>query len=293
MRRIDLSGKSLDKDWSMQFMDESHYDTLLDEDVAVFKPNGEPLLVLLKRAIDPQLAANAWSALKTVKQTNKNRSTAIGVSGANYMKLDGTLSKTQQVRRNWAVSSDIVGYFDRSTRLPFARSCSWNAKNPEMFQRLVPLLKQSSGLFEKHVPIRYAFQKDYCKRTHSDWIIPETVYTTVTVNKNFRTAAHKDAGDLERGFSNMIVLSHGHWTGANLVLPNWRIAAKLGSTDFIMFDAHEFHGNTQMAKLSSDAIRCSLVCYYRENMVRCKSKEYELQQAKSRKLGQPIYWEQE
>lgn len=87
----------------------------------------------------------------------------------------------------------------------------------------------------------------------------------------------------------MIVIREGQWSGGHLVLPNWRIAVKLDNRDLIMFDAHEFHGNTQIVQLSKKATRCSLVCYYREKMYLCKGADEELQQAKNRKPGQPIF----
>lgn len=276
----------------MQFMDESHYDQLMDEDVSIYKPNGEPLLVLLKQAIDAKQAANAWTALKKVGGKTNNRSTATGIETRHREKLDGTVSGTTQVPNNWAVVSALLGSYERTPRTPYARNCAWNAKNAELFQRTIPMLVQSSELFREWVQQRYEIQMGYINRTDKAWVIPGTAYSTVTVNKNFRTAAHKDAGDLEAGFSNMIVIRQGSMSGGHLVLPNWRIAVKLDNLDLVMFDAHEFHGNTAIAKMSSEAVRCSLVCYYRENMYKCGSPEYELKQAKNRKPGQPIYWEE-
>lgn len=289
MRTITLSYPSLDRDWSMQFMDDSNYDELFDEDVTVYRQDGSPLLVLLKKALDPQKAANAWQTLKKINTRTSNRSVASGIKAIQNKKMDGTLAGTSEVPIGWEVKSAIVGSFERTIRMPFARKCSWNAQHPEKFANVFPVLAQCSDLFRQHVPDRYSVQKDYCDRTNQDWIIPDTVYTTLTVNKNFRTACHKDAGDLEAGFSNMFVIKDGVWSGGNLVLPNWRLACKLDNLDFIMFDAHEFHGNTQIAKVSKNATRCSVVCYYREKMVHCKSAKEELEFAKNRKLGDPLF----
>jgi len=273
----------------MQFMDDSHYDQLIDEDVAVYRPDGSPLLVLLKKALDPQLTANAWGVIKKINTTSKNRGTASGTPSSPYKKMDGSISRQMAVPRGWEVVSNIVGSFERTAHHPFARHCAWNAKSPEKFSALFPLLQQTSSLFEKYVPDRFSNQKQFCDSTHPDWVIPGSVYTTLTINKNFRTAAHKDAGDLETGFSNMFVIREGIWTGAHLVLPNWRIGVKLDSLDFIMFDAHEFHGNTQMIKMSKKDIRCSVVCYYRTKLKICKSMEEELLFAKTRKPGDPLF----
>lgn len=289
MRSIKLESPSLNKDWSMQFMDESNYDLLLDEDTIVYKPGGEPLLILLKKAIEPQIAANAWKEIKTINGGNKNRSTAIGIESSPYQKADGTKSSQMLVPKNWQVVSDVIGYMDRSARLPYARSCAWNAKHPDRFERIIPMLQGTAKLFEKYVPDRFQNQQDFCKITDPAWVIPGTVYTTVTVNKNFRTAAHKDAGDLREGFSNMIVIKEGASVGGHLVLPDWRIAVKLDSLDFVMFDAHEFHGNTQILRLSPKSVRCSLVLYFRERLQLCKDPHTELMRAKNKKPGEPLY----
>lgn len=293
MRNIKLKSPSLDQDWSKQFMDEGHYDTLFDEDVAVFKPDGSPLLVLLKKALDPQLASNAWAVLKKINAKTENRAIASGASLEPRKKIDGSLSRVVRVPRGWEVTSGIIGYFERTVREPYGHACAWNAKNPRLFAQLFPLLQQTSVLFMQNVPQRFHSQQLYCTQTHRDWVIPGTVYTTLTINKNFRTAAHKDVGDLDEGFSNMFVIKQGTWSGGHLVLPNWRVAVKLDNLDLILFDAHEFHGNTQIVKLSKDAIRCSVVCYYRQKMIHCKSAAEELRGAKNRKRGDPLFPEAE
>ena len=60
--------------------------------------------------------------------------------------------------------------------------------------------------------------KAYSKKK-IDFKIHDTVFTTVTVNKNFRTAAHYDAGDLKEGFGNLAVLQTGEYSGAYTVIP--------------------------------------------------------------------------
>ena len=47
-----------------------------------------------------------------------------------------------------------------------------------------------------------------------------------------------------------------------------------------LFDVHEVHGNTEAEKQSYFE-RISVVCYYREKMIYCGNKEYELNRAKT------------
>lgn len=99
----------------------------------------------------------------------------------------------------------------------------------------------------------------------------DTPFTTVTVNKNFRTAAHRDAGDLHEGFSNLTVVAKGdqQWTGGYLVLPEFRVAINIRPGDLLLINNHAgIHGNTELlppeGKTLADMERISLVCYFRE-----------------------------
>ena len=47
-----------------------------------------------------------------------------------------------------------------------------------------------------------------------------------------------------------------------------------------MFDVHEVHGNTEPEQISYFE-RLSIVCYYREKMIYCGTKDYELDRAKT------------
>lgn len=273
----------------MQFMDDSHFDELFNEDVFIEKPDGSPLLVLVKGGVSEENYLKAYIALKKFRVRTENRSTASGITAVPRVKMDGTLSGTSRVPKGWGVISGILGYFERQVRFPYCHACAWNAKHPALFATLYPMLQQCTGHFGRLIPERFANQKAMIDRTNKDFIIPGTVYTTVTVNKNFRTAAHKDAGDLESGFSNMIVFAEGIYQGGELVLPDWRLAVKLDHRDLVMFDAHEFHGNTQIIPITKAATRTSIVCYYREKMHHCKSQKEELAFAKNRKIGDPIF----
>ena len=289
MKFIKLEQPSLDKTWALQFMDDEHFDTCFDEDVFVTKPNGEPLLVLIKGGITERSATIGWSVLKDLKLITRNRGNAAGRKNEEILHKDGTRGKYLNSAKGWEVYSGIVGYFERTVRLPYCRACAWNLEHPEKFAALMPMVKETNDLFAKHVPERYAKQQAFAERTAKDFLIPETVFTTLTINKNFRTACHLDAGDLEEGFSCMSVLRRGKFNGAKLVLPNWKIAVDLQDRDVVLFDAHEWHGNTQFVPISSDAQRCSIVHYYRENMVKCKAFQQELALVKNRKAGTPLW----
>lgn len=103
------------------------------------------------------------------------------------------------------------------------------------------------------------------------------MFTTITVNKTFRTAAHRDAGDFSNGLSNLLVLSNnGNYSGGYLILPEVRVAVNVRPGDLLLVNNHEYiHGNTPIELHDETAERISLVCYLREKMLELGTKEYE------------------
>lgn len=285
MRIINLSQRT-SKDWSGQFVDDTYYDELLNEDCTVYKPDGSILMVLRKNILSKPILAEAWSVLKGYNPSTNNRGVAAGSGYARKVKQDGTLSKTN--RATDTVASGIIGYFERSVRFPYCRACAWNLSHPEEWGKLLPLVQEVSQLFEQNVPGRYLQQAEIIRRTSTDFVIPGSVYTTLTVNKTFRTACHRDAGDLPEGISGMVVIREGKYSGARLVFPDFRKAVHLDTGDLIFFDPHEFHGNTKIVELTPNAVRCSIVFYYREKIQHCKSAIEELERAKTRVKGDAL-----
>jgi hypothetical protein len=107
------------------------------------------------------------------------------------------------------------------------------------------------------------------------------VFTTVTVNRNFRTAIHCDAGDYEGGLGNIAVLQAGEFEGGYTCLPRYGVGFDVRTTDVCFFNVHEWHGNTEF-RAKKPFERISVVCYYRNNMMRCQSSLDELEIIKNR-----------
>lgn len=276
-------------EWQKQFVDDTHYDVLFDEDVTVRREDGSILMVLLKKAITVENNALAWSVLRKYNPKTENRSVASGIDAVPRKKQDGTMSSVTRVPKGWEVVSGVAGYFERNVRMPYCHACSWNDKNPDKFAKLLPMVSQVNALYKKHCKAKWEYQKTFVDKTPKDYMIGDSVFTTLTINKNFRTSCHKDAGDLSGGISCMSVIREGAYRGGILVLPNYRIAANLDTGDLIMFDPHEFHGNTQIVPLTPGAIRCSIVYYYRELMQHCLPPAKELKRVQNRKQGDHLF----
>ena len=144
----------------------------------------------------------------------------------------------------------------------------------------MPYIREVNNFFKDYLPKRYNIQKKMCEKTSQDFVIKDTAFSTVTVNKNFRTASHYDAGDLKEGFGNLGVLSLGEYEGSITVIPKYGIGLDLKDGDLALFDVHELHGNTELKKKGWYE-RISVVCYYREKMIYCGNAEYELNRAKT------------
>lgn len=171
------------------------------------------------------------------------------------------------------VNSGIAGYFDRYPRIPYCRETSYSANNPELFEKAIPFIDAISNWFKVLMPNRYAYQLSQTKKIDDKFLVGDSVYTTITINKNFRTACHYDAGDLAEGFGNIVALSNGiDYDGAYLVFPKYRVAVDLRPGDMLCFDPHELHGNTEISSKTGLHERITVVLYFREKMLNCESK---------------------
>jgi hypothetical protein len=175
------------------------------------------------------------------------------------------------------VLSGIAGWFDRYPRIPYGRATAYTQNHYDKFQMAFPFLQTLDRGFAELLPTRHAAQRAAADKIDPAFLVPQTVFTTITVNKTFRTAAHRDAGDFTNGLSNLLVLSNnGNYTGGYLILPEVRVAVNVRPGDLLLVNNHEYiHGNTPIELQDETAERVSLVCYLREKMLELGSKEYE------------------
>jgi hypothetical protein len=175
------------------------------------------------------------------------------------------------------VFSGIAGWFDRYPRIPYGRATSYTAREPQKFAMAFPFLQSLAKGFKELLPQRFAAQMEAASKIDKGFLVPGTPFTTITVNKTFRTACHFDAGDLTTGLSNLLVLSNnGNYSGCYLVAPEYRVAVNVRPGDLLLINNHEvMHGNTEIKLLDEEAERVSLVCYFREKMLELGSKAYE------------------
>ena len=285
-------------------LDESNYDVVVggDEPADVYKPDGTPLVRYRPGWFSEELCASVLPSCRKAAVKNNNRGAAAGDLemvdlGTNRplaertktryrtLKEDGTVSNTV---RAGEVNSGIIGFFDRSARFPFCRQTSFLIKQASAWRKFLPYIVRADEGFRELMPERWAAQREYADRTASDWVIPESTFTTVTINKNWQTATHKDAGDLQAGFGVMSCLRNKKYSGGFLCFPAWRVAVDMAHGCLCLADVHEWHGNAPLKDLRVGYERISMVFYYREHMINCKAAKQEVEWAKNRKRGEKL-----
>lgn len=272
-------------DWDKKFLSLADVSEVIDEPIKIFGPDGNIEVMILRNAVSDTNLRTAWYYLRDYNPSTSNRGTASGVSKLRK-RIDGSVSKTHIGE---TVNSGVLGFYDRYPRIPYCRKCAWNQQNPEKFAAMLPLFAEVSEVFRQNWEEKWKLQNEVVAKTHTDFVIPGTVFTTVTVNKNYRTAAHRDPRNLKDSISTMLVIHDGKIDGGELILPELDVALRFRNGDLVWFENQKrIHGNAPVTRYGSKAQRCSMVFYYREKMTECGSHLAELERAKNRKMGEKL-----
>ena len=299
-----------------QYFDEDDVNKIYDDDVDVYvvTPDGTKKLLakLRKQVIDPEIIKTGWEGFWITAAPSRNRGAAAGpidVDGK-YWKdknptevkgwsarynLDGTVSK---MRVNNNVFSSVLGYFNATPfmKLP-CRLTSYTMRYWKYYKHGLPFIHAIDSCFKALVPDRYALQKKAAEEKpllH----IQGTSFSSVTINRNFRTALHRDAGDFKEGYGNLSVIERGKYHGGFTLFPQYKIGFDIRTGDFLAMDVHEWHCNTKLYETEEDKkanktlprihkddietgtlgaekpfSRVSFVCYLREKLRLCKNSE--------------------
>ena len=248
------------------------YNVVLTGPARVAKPDGSLLCVYLPRAIGAEAARQAWPVLHSLAGIKTdNRGLAAG--SGREVRGDQTRSRSK------LVASAIIGAIDPGGQYRYCRQTAWTGDHLTEMEQVQPLLDEVSAHFAQHVPDRFAVQMGIAQRTHPEWRLGQTPFTTLTVNNTYPTGVHTDKGDLGEGFSTIMVLRRGSYDGCEFVFPRYRVAIDMHSRDLLLLDAHEWHGNTLFRQREPGAERISVVAYYRTKMQHCGTADEEEQKA--------------
>lgn len=294
------------------FLPDGAVSLILDHDADVYDfETGEPIVLFRKNVLSTRSVKTAFAKLLPLVRPSFNRGAAagsLGVSTGERMPVqsirhekeivqsgysrfspklkNGQVSKTSYSRRSL---SSILGNFERTVRTPYCRQTAITQEHLADFQMVYPLFREVSDVFRVLLPNRWQAQKDICDKTHPAWILPGTVFSTITANRTWQTALHRDAGDYHPGFGVLSAMQAGDLGGCYFCLPEWDVGVDMRSGDVMLCDVHQLHANTPIHKGQLQAERLSLVFYYRTKMIHCLSPDNELAQALSRQKGDPLY----
>jgi hypothetical protein len=167
------------------------------------------------------------------------------------------------------MNKSFFGYKNITDSLSLCRTTAYTSKYFKRFTDCLPAFKRINDIYKSLVPIHYKNQKKAILKIDPEYVIKDTIFTTVTVNKNFRTALHKDSGDYKRGFGNLVVCSEGQYNGGYTLFPQYGIGIDCRNGDFLAMNVHEWHCNSAITapKDSPQGTRMSFVLYQREKMI--------------------------
>jgi hypothetical protein len=264
-----------------KFLDETSFDTLITDDCDGYDMHGNLLFRYRKNAIPFELLKSGYESFKDSITLTDGRGIASGSSHKRIRK-DGSVSNITVGNK---VYSGNVGYMDAGAMVHYCRKTAFARDYFEKFTQGIEFVKFIDKKYEELCPEHYKKQIAIAKGTNMNYRIADTSFTTVTVNRNFQTAVHKDAGDFPDGFGNLIVYREGDYKGSYFCLPEYRVAIEMENCDILFADVHKWHGNTPFTECSEDYMRIAFVMYYREYMYKCKQPKEELQKIKQNETG--------
>lgn len=259
------------------FVKSSQIVQIVNEDADIFDDSGNLLARFRKRVMPKNELVAFYDATMdfTTNNASHNRGSASG-------------SKTMNMRTNPPVKSSIIGYFDKwaptqkavfkrlNVRTPLGVRATWFTEQyVSEYKQAIPLLKTVNRHYKALMPRQYAAQNKKAKET--PFTIANTAFTTATVNVNFQTAIHKDRGDDEDGFGNLVVIERGRYTGGETCFPQYGVGVNVREGDILFMNVHEWHGNLPVKRIDADAVRMSVVCYLRTTIwerTRGKSEQF-------------------
>lgn len=295
MKRLIINKKIINGDYLMgSFLSEDSFDNLINHDCDVYDSSGLLLAKFRKNILSHKKLIDCVENVRSAIVKMDNRGIASGkVELSKTMNRQGSHVtenfKLQPITKDGKLSkfkvgncvlNGLIGYMDRTVIMPYCRKTAFTKNEFEKFKKTIPFIQEVNEKFKELIPEKWKIQNEFAKATNKNYIITDTCFTTVTINKDFQTAVHKDAGDLKKGFGNLTSYKTEGLKGGYFVLPEWRVAFDLCSTDLLLVDVHQWHGNTPIEKENEEDERISFVMYYREKTIKCLAPKDELERVK-------------
>ena len=278
------------------------------DDVAAGKPKRKLLLKLRKGVFKPEQIQAGWDAFRLLAIPSRNRGAAAGpidLKGVYWSRRKPVETtgwstrymqngKPSKMRVNNVVASGVIGNYEKT---PFlgqpCRLTGYTRRGLKQYMHGIPFIEAIDAEFKELVPDAHKKQLVAASKKPM-YQIADTAFSTLTVNMNFRTALHKDAGDFQQGFGNLSVIEWGHYHGGETLFPQYGVGINLRTGDFVAMDVHQWHCNSGIHETAADKAyneslpdirtrdattgvvgsqerfqRISFVCYFREKIAVC------------------------
>jgi len=282
------------------------------DDVAAGKPKRKLLLKLRKGVFTPDQIQAGWDAFRLLAIPSRNRGAAAGpidLKGVYWSRRKPVETtgwstrymqngKPSKMRVNNVVASGVIGNYEKT---PFlgqpCRLTGYTRRGLKQYMHGIPFIEAIDAQFKTLAPEAYKKQAAAVSKKPM-YRIADTAFSTLTVNMNFRTALHKDAGDYQEGFGNLSVIEWGHYHGGETLFPQYGVGINLRTGDFVAMDVHQWHCNSHIHETAEDKAfnkslpdirtrdattgvvgsqerfqRISFVCYFREKIAECKERD--------------------
>lgn len=230
-------------------------------DESCFMRDDDSVIAILRKNVIPtelvDIAIKCYKRVGMTVSTNRGYASGMTTRGKSHAKYD----------RGREANSGIMGFIDNTNLRRPCRLTQFSRNHFETYSRGLPFIQCIDRCFASALPDAHARQLAEASKT--EFHIPSTAFSTVTVNYNFRTSVHKDSGDYRDGFGNLVVCQRGV-EGGYILFPRYKLAIAADTGDFVAMDVHEYHCNSPIVlRDPANGYRLSFVCYLRERMLRC------------------------
>ena len=296
------------------YMGDDSYETIIDEDCDYYC-QGVPIFKFRKKPFHPKTLIRAWDNCKYMAKASRGRGASAGPIDpesvywkkreiykmnkwrASYMVKDKKTGEMKQSKMqvNNEVASQPIGYYGKTKGLGSDLPCRlshYTRTNMDKFTEAIPFFQSIAENYNQLMPDKYASQLE--RAIKNDYHINQTPFSTITINRNFRTALHKDSGDFG-GWACLSALEENKYSGGLFVMPKYKVAINMRHGDLLVANVHEYHGNTELYESEEDKkfndefpqqtykdnlgvgilglnnrfSRLSFVCYLREDIINC------------------------
>ena len=296
------------------YMGDDTYENIVSEDCDLFC-EGVPVFKFRKKPFHPDTLKRGWDNCKYMAVASRGRGAAAGPIdpesvywkkrqlskvdkwSAKYMVKDKETGEMKQskMRVNNTTASSPIGFYGKTKGLGVDLPCRlshYTKTNLDKFKEAIPFFQSIATYYNMLMPDQYASQMK--RAIENDYHINQTPFSTITINRNFRTALHKDTGDFG-GWACLSVLEENKYHGGLFVMPKYKIAIDMRHGDLLVANVHEYHGNTELYETDEDKqyndenpqqtykdnlevgvlglnnrfSRISFVCYLREDIINC------------------------